>query len=429
MSVSWLPGRVRLSASRILDWPVFTLRPFLFAYVVLLTAGAAAAIGFTAASTSFALPVLAKFSALLLCGLASVEATRRMDEPQGALVRDLLTVWCLPIAILLPPFWALVAPIPLLAFTQWRVHRGVAHRRVFSAASIGLAYGAASLVFHTLPVTVTGPDPGGGTHAIRWALAVAGCDVMAWLINNGAIAFAIKISDPSTTLAGEMFGREAIFADFVQFCLGVVVTTVVAVNPVLLIFAAPTVLLQRRFMMHAQLVSKTRVDPKTGLLNAVTWQREAAVQVTRAIRTRTQLAVGIADIDHFKAVNDTYGHLAGDAVLGGVARAMSALLRDYDIVGRFGGEEFVMLLPQTGAAEAASIAERLRAKLAEIIIPVSNGAVQSPLGVTVSIGVATLDGSRRDLDDMLAAADAALYEAKNAGRNRVRVLADSPAGA
>ena len=79
-----------------------------------------------------------EFLALLVCGLASVEATRRIDEPQGTLVRDLPTVWCLPIAILLPPFWVLVAPVPLLAFTQWRVHRGVVHRRLFSAAAIGL---------------------------------------------------------------------------------------------------------------------------------------------------------------------------------------------------------------------------------------------------------------------------------------------------
>jgi diguanylate cyclase (GGDEF)-like protein len=202
------------------------------------------------------------------------------------------------------------------------------------------------------------------------------------------------------------------------------------VDPVLLVFAAPTVLLQRRFMMHAQLVSKARIDPKTGLLNAATWQREATIQVTRAIRTHTPLSVAIADLDHFKAVNDNYGHLAGDAVLAGIASAMSALLRDYDLLGRFGGEEFVFVLPQTGATEAERIAERLREKLSQIIIPINAGTVaESPLQVTVSIGVATLDGSRRDLDEMLAAADSALYEAKKTGRNRVCVLADSSAAA
>ncbi len=427
MSVSWL--RVRVSASGMRDWPLLQLRPLLIGYVILAPVAAAVAIGFTAMSTSFSLAVLAKFAALLLCGLASVEATRRMDEPQGALVRDLLTVWCLPIAVLLPPFWALLAPIPLLSYTQWRVHRGVLHRRVFSAAAIGLAYGSASVAFHALPATIAGPGLGGGAHAVRWALAVAACDVLAWSINNGIISVAIKASDPSMSLAGVVFGRESMIADFVQFCLGVVVTIVVAVNPVLLVFAAPSVLLQRRFMMHAQLVSESRIDGKTGLLNAVTWQREARLEITRAIRTRTPLAVAIADIDHFKAVNDTYGHLAGDAVLAGIARAMSALLRDYDIIGRFGGEEFAILLPHTGADEVKRIAERLREKLAEIIVPVNAGtATESPLQVTISIGVATLDGSRRDLDEMLAAADSALYRAKNTGRNKVWVLAASSAG-
>ena len=427
MSVSWL--RVRVSASGMRDWPLLQLRPLLIGYVILAPVAAAVAIGFTAMSTSFSLAVLAKFAALLLCGLASVEATRRMDEPQGALVRDLLTVWCLPIAVLLPPFWALLAPIPLLSYTQWRVHRGVLHRRVFSAAAIGLAYGSASVAFHALPATIAGPGLGGGAHAVRWALAVAACDVLAWSINNGIISVAIKASDPSMSLAGVVFGRESMIADFVQFCLGVVVTIVVAVNPVLLVFAAPSVLLQRRFMMHAQLVSESRIDGKTGLLNAVTWQREARLEITRAIRTRTPLAVAIADIDHFKAVNDTYGHLAGDAVLAGIARAMSALLRDYDIIGRFGGEEFAILLPHTGADEVKRIAERLREKLAEIIVPVNAGtAAESPLQVTISIGVATLDGSRRDLDEMLAAADSALYRAKNTGRNKVWVLAASSAG-
>jgi len=411
------------------DWPLLQLRPLLIGYVILAPVAAAVAIGFTAMSTSFSLAVLAKFAALLLCGLASVEATRRMDEPQGALVRDLLTVWCLPIAVLLPPFWALLAPIPLLSYTQWRVHRGVLHRRVFSAAAIGLAYGSASVAFLALPATIAGPGLGGGAHAVRWALAVAACDVLAWSINNGIISVAIKASDPSMSLAGVVFGRESMIADFVQFCLGVVVTIVVAVNPVLLVFAAPSVLLQRRFMMHAQLVSESRIDGKTGLLNAVTWQREARLEITRAIRTRTPLAVAIADIDHFKAVNDTYGHLAGDAVLAGIARAMSALLRDYDIIGRFGGEEFAILLPHTGADEVKRIAERLREKLAEIIVPVNAGtAAESPLQVTISIGVATLDGSRRDLDEMLAAADSALYRAKNTGRNKVWVLAASSAG-
>jgi diguanylate cyclase (GGDEF)-like protein len=96
---------------------------------------------------------------------------------------------------------------------------------------------------------------------------------------------------------------------------------------------------------------------------------------------------------------------------------MRQQVRESDLVGRFGGEEFAILLPHTGAAEARDIAERLRVRLARIITPVTDGTESVPLRVTVSIGVASLENARRDLSDLLAAADSALYEAKRSGRN------------
>jgi diguanylate cyclase (GGDEF)-like protein len=185
--------------------------------------------------------------------------------------------------------------------------------------------------------------------------------------------------------------------------------------------------LLQRSQRHAQLENASRVDAKTGLLNAVTWHREARVEISRAARTHTPLAVAMIDIDHFKQVNDTYGHLTGDAVLATLSATLRALLRDYDIIGRFGGEEFCVLLPQTDEVKAEQITERLRAKLAEITVPASGGTVAqpAPLQVTVSIGVAALKTSRRDLDELIAAADAALYRAKAQGRNRVCLSSES----
>jgi diguanylate cyclase (GGDEF)-like protein len=212
-------------------------------------------------------------------------------------------------------------------------------------------------------------------------------------------------------------------------------------SPFLALAALPLVALLHRSFRHAQLVDASRIDAKTGLLNAGTWLREARLETARAARTRAPLAVAIADIDHFKNVNDTFGHLAGDAVLAAIASALNALLRDGDLTGRFGGEEFCILLPGTDAAEARQITERLREKISRIATPVSGGMVTgstvtgttgtgtmagAPLQVTVSIGVAALGSSRRDLDELLAAADHALYQAKETGRNRVCVLAASP---
>jgi diguanylate cyclase (GGDEF)-like protein len=129
------------------------------------------------------------------------------------------------------------------------------------------------------------------------------------------------------------------------------------------------------------------------------------------------LSVVLFDIDHFKSVNDTYGHPAGDKVLAGVARALGQRLRPTDVLARYGGEEFVLLLPDTDRKGAAAVAERLRQQVAQIGHDVGNAAA---LHVTISAGHTTIEpGSSATADMLLASADAALYVAKRSGRNRV----------
>jgi diguanylate cyclase (GGDEF)-like protein len=337
-------------------------------------------------------------------------------------VRDFLTVWVLPVAILLPPAYAMVTPIPLLILTQWRVHRGVVYRRVFTGAAIGLAYGVGSIAFHAIPASFAGPSIGTGAHALTWTLSVVACEVTGWLGHHFLLVTAVKLSDPAAKVALLELNREALQADFAQIDLGIVITVVVAVNTVLAVFAVPTVLLARRFMMHAQLVAKARIDTKTGLLNVSTWETEAEREIARAVRTRSALSIAMIDIDHFKVVNDTYGHLVGDKALRAVTSALREQLRSYDLAGRFGGEEFAILLPQTREAQALRIAERLRTHVASLTIPVGEEAATGPVvRLTVSVGVASLDRIGSELTDLLAAADAALYLAKQAGRNQTRI--------
>src|SRR5262249_13235854 len=140
-------------------------------------------------------------------------------------------------------------------------------------------------------------------------------------------------------------------------------------------------------------------------------------------RTSTPLAVALLDLDRFKQINDTHGHLLGDEVLRAIADTMTGVLREYDLAGRFGGEEFVMLLPQTRATDAFRIAERVRAHIARLPIVTPTG---ERVQVTASIGVAALDaGSSRELTELLAAADAALYRAKASGRDQVQMISTS----
>jgi diguanylate cyclase (GGDEF)-like protein len=392
-------------------------------YTAALVILAIAVAAFAAAHTSWRADNLIKFLVLLCCGLVSVAATPRIAYSQGAVVRDFLTVWVLPIAILLPPFFAMIAPIPLLILTQRRIHRGLIYRRVFTAAAIGLGYGAAGLLFRAFPASFAGGAIGTGLHALTWVVAVAACELVGGRGNHALIQFAIKLNDPQVRLLHQRPNYEALQNDVAEIDLAVLITLAVAVSPLLAIAGIPTVLLARRFLMHAQLLAKSRIDSKTGLLNASTWENEADVEIARAVRTQTPLSVALVDIDHFKVVNDTYGHLVGDMALRAVSDAIREHLRSYDVAGRFGGEEFVVLLPRAGETDALTIAERLRTHIAAMPIPIDAKEDGTCIRLTVSVGVAALDGTARELTDLLAAADSALYFAKDNGRNKTHAMA------
>jgi diguanylate cyclase (GGDEF)-like protein len=411
-----------LAGAMVRDWAWWRLPWLLRCYVGAVPLATLALTGYAASQTSWQAGDLVKFLVLLGCGVISVVATPRIAYLQSGLVRDFLTVWVLPVAILLPPVYAMVTPVPLLVVTQWRVHRGVVYRRVFTGAAIGLAYGTGSFAFHAIPASFAGGTIGTGVHALTWTASVAACEVIGWLGHHFLLVSAVKLSDPAARVALLELNREALQADFAQIDLGIVITIVVAVNTVLAVFAVPTVLLARRFMMHAQLLAESRIDTKTGLLNVATWESEAEAEIARAVRTRSPLAVALIDIDHFKMVNDTYGHLAGDKALRAVTDALREQLRSYDLAGRFGGEEFAILLPQTREDHAVSIADRLRMHIAGMSVPVSDdGKPENCIRLTVSVGVAPLDDTNRELTDLLAAADSALYLAKQAGRNRTHL--------
>jgi diguanylate cyclase (GGDEF)-like protein len=428
MEASSLTRRL-LARAVIRDWAWWQLDWPLRLYVGLVPAVGVGLACYAATQTTWRTADLGKFALLLGCGLVSVIATPRIAYAHGAMTRDFITVWVLPVAILLPPVYAMVAPIPLVMLTQIHVFRGLVHRRVFTVAAMGLCYGAASLVFRALPASFAGHSIGTGLHALTFTAGVAIGELVGGRGHRLLILGGIKLSDPSVRLVQLEFNREALQGDLAEFDLGVLITVVVAVSSFLAIFAVPTVLLARRFMMHAQLLAQSRIDTKTGLLNASTWEQEAAIEVNRALRTGIPLAMALVDIDHFKVVNDTYGHLAGDKALRAVTDALRSHLRVYDVAGRFGGEEFVILLPHAGEVDALNVAERLRTQIAAMSIPVEDGNEAGPcVRLTISVGVAALEGSHRQLADMMAAADAALYYAKETGRNRTHsISAPAPA--
>jgi diguanylate cyclase (GGDEF)-like protein len=392
-------------------------------YVGAVPVAAVVATGFAAAYTDWRALDLAKFFLLACCGVISFASTPRIAYVPG-LTRDFTTVWVLPIAILLPPVYAATVPVPMfLAMWLW-VHRGVLHRTVFTAASISLSYAGASLAFRWFPASFAGGSVGAGAHAFTWVIAVATCYIVAGRVQHFMIVGAVKLADPQVRVWKMEWNRDAFQGLFVELDLCVLITIAVALSPALVVIAGPTVLLVRRFLVHPILVAQSRVDAKTGLLNVSTWEREAEIELSRSIRTNQPMAMAIVDIDHFKRVNDTYGHLVGDRVLRAVADALKGQLRDYDKAGRFGGEEFVLLLAQADQDDAYRIAERLRVRIGGMAVPVDDRPDSPVVQVTISIGVSSMErGMNRELTDLLTAADSAMYEAKQAGRNRVCVSA------
>jgi len=374
------------------------------------------------------------FIALMCCGAICVEATRRLGQPSGVW-RDLLSAWWLPVALLLPPIYALAAPAILgLLNYVWIHHRGAVYRRVFSIAALGLAGACASALFRALaPVVWSGAAahevagrgqiaswltyPGPNAWLMRPQLAAVAvvCAIAFCVMNTCLVAVAAWLSDPDARLADMLWDRERMLLDLTETCVGILVTIACALSALLLAVALPPVVLLQRSLLHAQLKAQARTDPKTGVLNAGAWQGEAALAIARAQRRGEQLAVLLADVDHFKKVNDTHGHLTGDAVLQTLAAEIRQQVRESDLVGRFGGEEFVILLTGTTAEEACRVAERIRRGAGVVKVLTADTIV----GVTVSIGIAALGSHGTDLFELLAASDLALYRAKNTGRDRI----------
>jgi diguanylate cyclase (GGDEF)-like protein len=404
------------------SWERLPGRPRLTVYLLLVIAADLALSGWQLSETRLRPGQLALFATFLGCAAACVEATRRWGVPQPG-PRDLLTAWWLPAALLLPPACALAGPALIGGFAHWRARQGPLYWRAFMAASLGLAGGASSALFQQV-------------HAHgHWLLnpvtmaEAAGCAGLFVLINGILVGIAGRAaqSGPARPAWRPAAGAprlrsgwdsEGLLIGLAGLCAGLLVTIACALNPVLLAVALPPVILLQRSLLHQQLRAAARTDAKTGLLNAVAWQREADGWVRRARRAGVPAAVLLLDIDHFKRVNDRYGHLAGDELLAATASTLISHVRAGDVLGRFGGEEFVALLPGVGQEQACWIAERLRERVRVIAIP-SLGAAAT---VTVSIGVAELGRDGNELFELLAAADAALYRAKHSGRDRVATL-------
>nr|WP_315483340.1 GGDEF domain-containing protein [uncultured Undibacterium sp.] len=208
--------------------------------------------------------------------------------------------------------------------------------------------------------------------------------------------------------------------------------TATGVNPLVFLFGSLAqmsmsfaFMLMINYTLAHQLNTLATTDALTGLFNRRSLETHANRQLSHSKRTGESLAVMMIDVDHFKHINDQFGHQAGDEVLRKIAALMQSIVRGNDYLARYGGEEFCVLLPATNEAQAYVLGERLRRLYAELMIPWQHHTLTG----TISIGIASNDHHAHNLDSLIAAADLALYRAKNSGRNQVACYSECESAA
>ncbi|HVL85598.1 MAG TPA: GGDEF domain-containing protein [Pseudonocardia sp.] len=401
--------------------------------LVLVLVVEAAAVGLVAADVLGGRPAgeqLRLTALLVLLGVVHTEVATGVERLRrrvaGSSYFDLSSVWTFAAAALLRPALAAVVIGGLYAHLWvrvWRPARVPLYRHVYTTATVVLAAFAA----HHLLAAVGGapgwPDDLAGLGSV--ALAVLGYGA----VNTVLVAAAILLSNGRGRVSETLGHWDDNVLELGTLSLGALAAIALVTNPWLVVLVLPPLLVLHRAVLVRQLEEAASTDGKTGLLTAAAWHARANREVLRAQRSRTAAGVLILDLDHFKSVNDVYGHLAGDAVLASVAGAVQDEVREHDLAGRFGGEEFVVLLTDLAGGEPGRhamqvVAERIRRRVAELAVAVDTP--DGPLtitGLSTSVGGAAHPADGAGLEQVLSVADAALYRAKREGRNRVRIAA------
>ena len=346
-----------------------------------------------------------------------VERVRRRfnDTPHV----NLTSVWTFSAALVLPPVLTPVVICLLYVHLFWRSWyrvRGVRpYRLVFTASTVTLSAHTAWAISHLFA-----PESLGGWDQPLVVVTVALAVVAYSCVNSGLVACAITLHEKRLDLRRALGTGKENALEYGTLGLGAITGLLISFNPLWAVMIVPALLVLHRSVLMRQLEEAASTDQKTGLANATSWTNLATAEVQRAARDESQVGVLMVDLDHFKAVNDAHGHLVGDQVLQAVANVLSASARRYDVVGRWGGEEFVVLCPEVNSEALRAIAERMCERVRELRVPVEGGTVID--GLSVSIGIALYPEFGPELQDVLLAADDALFVAKDSGRNQVQSI-------
>jgi diguanylate cyclase (GGDEF)-like protein len=409
-------------------WKLWGERRVVIAYVLAVdTAAVVVAIGMIAA-----IPVyfgdLFRFGLLAAGAVVHGEAVRQVDNlrertPDNGLRANLTSLWIFAAALSvpLPLVFALTAVIYL--HSCCRGSPGRRYRTLFSSATMVLAPAAAVAVLQLAqsdgyPIIPHGPA----------GLAVLiGAGAVYWLINYLLVVGAVMLADPLQSPRQILANQSDQVVVAASLGLAVALAVMLAWEPWLIPVLMITVFALHRALLLPHFQQAARTDSKTGLLTMGFWREAAGRELERARRLADPLGVLMLDLDHFKSFNDRMGHLVGDQLLRAVADELRSETRPYDLVGRFGGEEFVILLPGVGTAQVEHIADRIRERISRlrVLVDDSHDRPVTVGGISVSIGAAVRPDDGDEIDHLLQAADSALMAAKAAGRDRVHLASHS----
>nr|WP_199521109.1 GGDEF domain-containing protein [Jiangella anatolica] len=391
----------------------------------------------TSVWTAFLLPVegadLTHFAILLACASIAIELTRhierRRQHERGGTVAyiDTKAVWSFAAVLVLPPVLATVMVLFTYALAWSRVKpqaQKLPYRWVFSCATVLIGTHIAVAVLSSGMSSYPGVPSGGVWQGLLDLGVVIAAATIRWAINVGLVMAAIAAAKPTVTVRElfSNFGEQMLEAGAMG--LGLVAAAIVVTNPVVMPGIVIAMVALHRGILVNQYQQASRIDAKTGLSTAGWWHEFADQSLAHARDRGTTLGLLIVDLDHFKRLNDTFGHPYGDLVLKAVAQELIAEIRDEDACGRWGGEEFVIVLPDVGdRRNLRNIAQRIRRRIQSVVVdPPAHLAEAGDATFTASVGGAIYPSAGvNTLDELLLAADTALYAAKNGGRNTVRI--------
>lgn len=313
------------------------------------------------------------------------------------------------------------APAALLVIiianlVEWVWRRYSWYIPFYNIATYALGVYASQLVLEWI-------NPKNQAITLRGTLGILGAIAAFTLVNRFLTGVLNWLSDGKNVRNSGSLSLFGLMVDYTLICLGSAAAFIWMISPSAAIFSIiPLYLIVITFKVPA-LRRQAQVDPKTGLYDSRFLTEALNKELKRAKRFDRPLSIVIGDLDLLRIINNTYGHLAGDAILCGVADILQKSFRGYDIVARFGGEEFAILMPETDLEEAYLRIEEVRESIETASFEVSTSV--TPIHITISFGLAAREGDNQSSSDLIHNADVALYDAKVSGRNLTRIYSNN----